>query len=302
VSRGRLIALLLRLHPPAWRLRYGDEYRALLEQHPLDVRTLLDVAAGALDARVWGSGSSVDERRRGALSAALWALAAYAAAGIGFAKVVEYDDFAQAAHHHLAVAAGFDLVRAGAAVAGLAAGCAAAIVLAAAARDLRRGNDGRQGLARPLLRGGLAGLLLVGMPVGVGAIARSAPAGGPHRPENLALLGGWLIASAVAACVALNGAGTVVRRVALSPARLRQAVACAWVCACGIAISLAGILVWGAALWFTDRPVFDLPDGGVVSTPTAPTWIAQAAVMACALALTMLALARGRRDDPDATR
>ena len=41
---------LLRLYPPAWRLRYGDEMEALLEARPPDPRAWLDLARGALDA------------------------------------------------------------------------------------------------------------------------------------------------------------------------------------------------------------------------------------------------------------
>jgi hypothetical protein len=47
----RLPAWLVRLYPPAWRSRYGEEFEALLEESlrsPLDV---VDVILGALDAR-----------------------------------------------------------------------------------------------------------------------------------------------------------------------------------------------------------------------------------------------------------
>jgi hypothetical protein len=40
----------VRLYPRAWRQRYGPEFNALLEQQPLTLRSVLDVARGALDA------------------------------------------------------------------------------------------------------------------------------------------------------------------------------------------------------------------------------------------------------------
>ena len=43
-------AWLLRLYPRAWRARYEDEFRALLEQRPLSLQSILDVALGAIDA------------------------------------------------------------------------------------------------------------------------------------------------------------------------------------------------------------------------------------------------------------
>ena len=43
---------LLRLYPRRWRDRYESEMRALLEEHPVRPRTLTDLLAGALRARV----------------------------------------------------------------------------------------------------------------------------------------------------------------------------------------------------------------------------------------------------------
>jgi hypothetical protein len=43
---------LLRLYPRAWRDRYGDEFLALLGDQRLPARSVVDVVAGALDARL----------------------------------------------------------------------------------------------------------------------------------------------------------------------------------------------------------------------------------------------------------
>jgi hypothetical protein len=42
---------LLRLYPRAWRRRYGAEMQALLREQKLSPRTVLDLVAGAIDAR-----------------------------------------------------------------------------------------------------------------------------------------------------------------------------------------------------------------------------------------------------------
>ena len=42
---------LLRLYPPAWRARYGEELAALVENERLSLRLVVDLVAGALDAR-----------------------------------------------------------------------------------------------------------------------------------------------------------------------------------------------------------------------------------------------------------
>lgn len=46
-----MISLLLALYPARWRLRYGDEFRAILESRPLGPFDVADVLLGAFDAR-----------------------------------------------------------------------------------------------------------------------------------------------------------------------------------------------------------------------------------------------------------
>jgi hypothetical protein len=44
----RLARLLTRLYPPAWRERYGEEFQALLEMGPVDLRTFANSVWSAL--------------------------------------------------------------------------------------------------------------------------------------------------------------------------------------------------------------------------------------------------------------
>jgi hypothetical protein len=44
------VSALLRLYPPAWRARYGDEMTSLLESRPLGWSDRVDLATGAIDA------------------------------------------------------------------------------------------------------------------------------------------------------------------------------------------------------------------------------------------------------------
>ncbi len=46
------LPLLLRLYPAAWRERYGGEVAAMLAAEPMSARVVLDLLAGAVDARV----------------------------------------------------------------------------------------------------------------------------------------------------------------------------------------------------------------------------------------------------------
>jgi hypothetical protein len=45
-------AVLIRLYPPAWRRRYGEEFAAILEERPLGPFDVADILLGALDARL----------------------------------------------------------------------------------------------------------------------------------------------------------------------------------------------------------------------------------------------------------
>ena len=47
-----LSSALLRMYPRAWRRRYGAEMRLLLAEQKLTLRTVADLLAGAIDARL----------------------------------------------------------------------------------------------------------------------------------------------------------------------------------------------------------------------------------------------------------
>ena len=101
----RLGCALLELYPHAYRQRYGEELRAVLEQQPVTVSTLFDLMLGALDAHLQPGGlvASRPNRIRGAISAALTLWLAVIAVGAGFAKTTEDVPFrsAEAAHPFL---------------------------------------------------------------------------------------------------------------------------------------------------------------------------------------------------------
>ena len=41
---------LLKLYPPRWRRRYGEEFLALIAPQPFSLATALDIVGGAIDA------------------------------------------------------------------------------------------------------------------------------------------------------------------------------------------------------------------------------------------------------------
>ncbi|HEX5826753.1 MAG TPA: hypothetical protein VFY23_04475 [Candidatus Limnocylindrales bacterium] len=63
-------ALLLRCYPARWRVRYGDEFEALLGERPLGPFDVADVLLGALDAHLHlrGLGAASEHRKGFAMS------------------------------------------------------------------------------------------------------------------------------------------------------------------------------------------------------------------------------------------
>ncbi len=55
---------LLRLYPPRWRRRYGDEFLALLEELPLGAAVVFDVVRAAADRRLAGRDDAAAPARR----------------------------------------------------------------------------------------------------------------------------------------------------------------------------------------------------------------------------------------------
>ena len=90
-----MTSLLIRLYPARWRDRYGDEFAALLEEHPLGPLDVADIILGALDAQLRlrghdtriarGKGFVMSLRIGGVaaiLGAALWAVAGLVNSGV----------------------------------------------------------------------------------------------------------------------------------------------------------------------------------------------------------------------------
>ena len=106
----RLASRLIRLFPPAWRARYGEEFQALLESHPSTVRAVCNVIVCAVGARVssW-SPFTMDNRQR-ALVFMTYAYLAAVAAGVNFYFSVDDTALAEAMRTHAPLWMSFSLV------------------------------------------------------------------------------------------------------------------------------------------------------------------------------------------------
>src|ERR1022692_587373 len=100
-----LARLALWLYPLAFRRRYGQEMRALLDQTPTRALAVLDLLRGALAAHLRPPATAdglVDsaDRMRASASGVLACWVVFAAAGFGFYKTTEGAPFTAAGHAH----------------------------------------------------------------------------------------------------------------------------------------------------------------------------------------------------------
>ncbi|MEX1170347.1 MAG: hypothetical protein WEE50_09425, partial [Chloroflexota bacterium] len=72
------MSALLKLYPPAWRARYGDEMASLLDERPLSGRDRVDLVRGALDAWLRPATPSMVPIVAALLGGGLWTVAAVA--------------------------------------------------------------------------------------------------------------------------------------------------------------------------------------------------------------------------------
>jgi hypothetical protein len=90
---------LLRLYPARWRERYGEEFAALLEDHPPSIRMAADVLWGALEANM--NSLKTWNREPATFSGIIWcAWLAILAAGLNLCATVDDSPFVVAMQYH----------------------------------------------------------------------------------------------------------------------------------------------------------------------------------------------------------
>jgi hypothetical protein len=290
-----IVRPLLRLYPMTWRVRYGEEFAAVLEVCPLRLTTLMDVLLGALDAHINPQDTSgrimqmINRPRRSAI-VVFWAYIAFVLAGLNYFTSTE-DDLNRLMHGRADIAAAYFVIEAGAALALLAV-LVGGVPLALAA--LRRAWEQKRWdipllLAVPpvALAIWLGWTLIIALVIA----RRGPPPTGVDPRAGLVFLswGGLFVLAAIASTSAVSIA---MSRSEVSPHLFRVALWPALAATVCMAIVLAAVVMWGLAVR-TDVPsYFNTPD-----TPFrvayALTWFADVAVMAVVTLVAAVALVRG---------
>jgi hypothetical protein len=111
--KERLVRQLISLYPPAWRVRYRDEFQAFLEVHPSNVRTVFNVIAWAMYERVLSLVRLEMDGRQQSLALMSYAYLGAMAAGLNFYWTVADTPLAAAMHTHFTLLTSWNVARVG---------------------------------------------------------------------------------------------------------------------------------------------------------------------------------------------
>jgi hypothetical protein len=206
----------LAIYPLAFRRRYGDELRALVEETPPSTRATLDLFRGAFvaharPARGISASLSLEDRLRVTASGVLSCWIAFAAAGFGFYKTTEDHPFVKAGAAHLTIGGAHTTILILAIIASIAVLAGALPLVVAALRQSRRARAVRR--ATGLAAGAVALFAISTAALVVFAnSARSVSGAAPGVAFSAWILVG-LISGGICASAARNGLfATQVRR------------------------------------------------------------------------------------------
>jgi len=283
---------LLRLYPPAWRARYGEELAALLlDMSACSPFDLLDLLRGAFDAHLHPElvatkgPHTMPTRLRASEIAVFAAFILFVVAGLGFQKSSE--EIMKADASNAAINIPYLLVEGGAVVALLAV-LAGGLPIAYAALRYALANRRRDILALfcvPVVSfAALVAYAFVALQVANGASQST----GHHL--FIGLIAVFLL-GAVASTWAVAAA---IRRAEVSPGLFRFALLPAAVATLAMALMLAAVVAWGLALRAADPAAFNGNDG-ILATSTLLTWIGHIVLMAAATLVAAVAVLRALR-------
>lgn len=307
------VARFLRLYPADWRERYGAEFAALLESHPLSARTAVDVLRGVWEVHM--TSSEPAQRQSGALQGAIWyAWMLAVAAGMLLLGMVDDSPLVAAMNGNWLFLAGWLGVQTGAAVAG------AAIVLSGApmawsmlryAVSVRRG-DILARLALPLIGALVLAAWVVSIVLWTGGRWGASPwAVAISRPDWPAAGFRWITGSITAllliAVLAASAVGIAqaLRRTEFPDVqlawpggelRIQPLRFAAWLApwaAAGCVVMSASIVLWGLAAIRIASGALSEP-GGPLGLTNFSAWIASVLLFVAAAALSVRAARRFR--------
>jgi hypothetical protein len=274
-----LARVALALYPPAWRARYSDEVRALLDESGGGPRAVASVAWRAVPAWLWPPRNQFDRpaRMRSSLATALVAAAMLTGLGLVFAQLTQAQGYRPAGHPIVGWSyTVFDAALAVAALTAAAGGLPLWLLMLRRALRERRRRD----LAYLLLPAIASAAYLAILRVVVRLV------GGPNGVSPWWFLAVTLLGF-VTAAVATAGPGLALRRMQPQGPALRLAAVAAGLAAATLVVAAVASAVASAGL------VLWAPDFAAYREPTVLG--IYLALVAAAATVTAVSAARGTR-------
>ena len=291
----RLAGLALLLYPLAFRRRYGQEMRALLDETAPGVLTVLDLLRGALAAHLRppaGLAGVVDagDRLRASMSGVLACWVVFAAAGFGFYKTTEDHPFEAAGSTHTLLGGAHLAIQILAVVASVAVLAGALPLIVLALNHARRHRSLRMLVSLPIVAvavfAGLTGLLVW--------VAHSQQSHHPSTTDRVAFIA-WGLAGLACGAVCVLASRRALFAVPLARGWLVAAFACgALVTAAIVAMTIATAL-YTIALSVDASGLAAEPNGPLQATSVSISLIEQLIVMVIAGTLAVTTTHRGWR-------
>ena len=309
MSGNRTSALLLRLYPPAWRTRYGEELEALILETssirgggsprvPWKVKA--DVAlAGSRErlraAGLAGDGAPAGEQARSGSLLVLCAWVAFAVAGAGVSKLSEHwQDVTPAGSRGLPAGA-FEGLLVAAATGSALVLCGIALALPGLVRYLRGG--GWPTIRRRVLTAALLTSVMVAATIGLAAWAHglSVHARNGGDPVYSGAFVAWALL--VVACLTAwtTAAVATARRLSLPRSLVVLQARLAFGVAVAMAVMTTATVTWWAALAHTAPWALSGGPAAGPSSPLVPQLVAYASLMALATSAGMFGAVRALR-------
>jgi hypothetical protein len=301
--RRRLAGLALALYPLAFRRRYGQEIRVLLDETSPGVLTVLDLLRGALAAHLHpptGLGSVVDvgDRLRASMSGVLACWVVFAAAGFGFYKTTEDYPYQTAGNSHALLGDAHVGIQVLAILASVAVLAGALPLSVLALHRARRKPSLRMLVSLPIVAvavfAGLTGVLIL--------VAHSQHSQRPSTAGGVAFIA-WGLAGLACGAVCVLASRRALFAMPVARGWLLAAFACgALVTAAMVAMTIA-TAIYTIALSVDASALAGEPNGPLQATSVSVSLIQQLIVMVAAGVLAGITTRRGWRalSKPDTT-
>jgi hypothetical protein len=289
----RLARIGLSLYPLAFRRRYGEEMRELLEKRPATATTVLDLWRGALLAHVCppaGIAEQLDaaDRVRASTSGVLACWVAFAAAGAAFANTTEDGPFSVAGHYHPLLNGSHEVVQL------LAIGASVLVLAGAAPLVLGALVQARR---RPALRlvvslPPLAVLLFAGLTVLLAALAHAEHSQHPAGLGGFAFIA-WGLAGLACGAVCVLASRRALFAVHVSRGRLLGAYVCGTLLTAAMAAITLAVCLYTITLQVDSTHLAGSANGPLQLISTSASLVVQMTVMAVATVLAWTSAGRG---------